>query len=146
MKNGYKTKAKHKYLTNKQIHEIEAAIYNDTLETLYKDVSETFEDSLPQETIKELVKEEEYIHIPEQEEFVITKSGRVYNIETVRSICPHYTGRDIRVYLKKTKREYPDLFKVAGWEYDTENILKDLKKNKQHVTVGESQKEYFDSL
>ena len=70
----------------------------------------------------------------------------VYNIETVRSICPHYTGRDIRVYLKKTKREYPDLFKVAGWEYDTENILKHLKKNKQHVTVGESQKEYFDSL
>jgi hypothetical protein len=128
------------------MHEIEAAIYNDTLETLYKDVSETFEDSLPEETIKKLVKEEEYIHIPEQEEFVITKSGKVYNIETVRCISPHYTGRNIRIYLKKTKREYPELFKLAGWEYDTENILKGLKKNNHHVTVGESQKEYFDKL
>jgi hypothetical protein len=146
MNNGYKTKGKHNYLTNKQIHEIEAAIYNDILETLYTDVSKTYKDSLPQETIKELVKEEEYIHIPEQEEFVLTKSGRVYNIQTVRSICPHFTGRDIRIYLKKRKREYPELFKVAGWEYNTEKILKGFKKNSYNITIGQSQKKYFETL
>ena len=146
MKNGYTTKGKKNYLTNRQIHEIEAAIYNDMLETLYTDVPKTYKDSLPQETIKELVKEEEYIHIPEQEEFVITKSGRVDNIQTVRGICPHYTGRDIRIYLKKRKREYPELFKAAGWEYDTEKILKGFKKNRYNITIGESQKKYFGSL
>jgi len=146
MNSGYKNKAKKSYLTQKEIYDIEVAIYNDMLETLYKDVPKTFQDGLSQETIKELVGEEEYIHIPEQEEFVLTKSGRVFNIETVKEIRPHFTGRNIRIYLKKRKREYPDLFKAAGWEYNTENILRLFRKNRWNITLGQTQVNFFKSL
>ena len=145
MKNG-RIQDKRLYLSNKQRDEIEAAIYNDTLETLYKDIPKTIEGFVPEEAIKELIGEEEYIHVPEQEEFILTRRGRIYNTERSKSVLIHYSGRNIRIYLKGKKREYPQLYEYAGWDYDPIEILKNFKKNKWKVSVQENYKTFFESL
>ena len=146
MSSGTKKKNKKDYLTDKEIYELENAIYNNMLETLYKDVPTTVEGYADQETIQALVGEEEYIHIPGQEEFILIKSGRIYNTERVKSVAIHYSGRNIRVYLKRKKKEYNSLYKDAGWEYDSIEILKTFKKNKWDVRVQENYTQFFESL
>ena len=146
MNSGTKRINKSDYLTDKEIYEIETAIYNNMLETLYKDVPKTVEGYADQETIKALVKEEEYVHIPGQEEFILTKSGRIYNTERIKSVAIHYSGRNIRVYLKGKKKEYNSLYKYAGWEYDSLEILKTFKKNKWDVRVQDNYRQFFESL
>lgn len=146
MKSGYQTKRRRDYLTDKEIYEIETAIYNNTLETLYKDVPKTNKGYVSQETIKELTKEEEYIHIPEQEEFILTQSGRVWNTERIATVTPNYSGRDIRIYCKRRKHQYKDLYKHAGWEYNPIDIIKNYKKNNWNISIIEQHKPFFESL
>lgn len=145
MKNG-RIQDKRLYLSNKQKDEIEAAIYNDTLETLYQGIPKTIEGFVSEEAIKELIGEEEYIHVPEQEEFILTRRGRIYNTERLKSVLIHYSGRNIRIYLKGKKREYPQLYEYAGWDYDPIKILKEFKKNKWEVRVQDNYKTFFESL
>ena len=52
MKNG-RIRDKRLYLTNKEKDEIEAAIYNDTLETLYQGIPKTIEEFVSEEIFME---------------------------------------------------------------------------------------------
>lgn len=126
---------KTKYITDKEVDDITAAIYNNTLETLYKGVSEDLEADLNPKAVKELFEDKgiEYLRIPELEEYIITRQGRVFNCKNVRYLKPVLTGSSMFVNIKGKRIPLQDAFEDNGWTYDEDEIVKNYRKNKWEV-------------
>ena len=127
---------KTRYLTDSEVDEITTAIYNDALETLYEDVSDTVDELYNPKVVKELFEDKgiEYFKIPEYDQFIITKEGRVFNSKTIHYIKPILTGSSIFVMLKSKRESFEDLFENHGWIYDQDAIIKNYKDNNWDIT------------
>ena len=134
------------YLTEQEIDEITAAIYNDTLETLYESVPETVEDDFNREVVKEVFKDEEYKRV-EDSEFVITRQGRIFNSKTIKFRRPSLTGSSLFFLRPNNKRvDMETFFEDNGWTFDLDEVVKRYKKKKWGITILNTGRSYFRSL
>jgi hypothetical protein len=139
MKNGY--------LTQQQIDDITAAIYNDNLETQYEDLPKDSIDGVSKEVMDDLSKGEEYIQVKGFPYYILTQTGQVINTRKPARITPSYGGRSIYIYISnKARVDFEDYFLEAGWEFDTKKILKNYKKYKWNIRLIGMGQTIFDQI
>jgi len=143
-----KYKQKDKYLSQKQIDNIEAAIYNDKLHELYKEVDDTPipKKLLTEDVKKNIIKGQRYAHIDGQEEYIILEDGRLINLENINQLQIQFTGVNLRGYAKKNRIVLHEEFAKNGWKYDRDNILRAYKKNKWKIYVNYASKSLYESI
>ena len=143
-----KYKQKDKYLSQKQIDNIEAAIYNDKLHELYKEVDNTPIPTklLTEDVKKNIIKGQRYAHIDGQEEYIILEDGRLINLENVNQLQLQFTGVNLRGYAKTKRIAIHEEFAKHGWKYNRNKILRAYKKNKWKIYVNYASKELYESI
>lgn len=121
-------------LSEKQLHEIEVAIYNDDNEALYKTLPNFNDTVFNQEVIKELVEKQPYYIIPEST-ILLRKDGLIINFKTLRTIKPQFTPRDIILNIKSKMIRMSDIFIINNWPWDREQVLRRYKSNNWKIGV-----------
>ena len=134
------------YITQSEIDKITVAIFNDNIETLYKDVPKVIESNFVTPELKEVIGELEYAHIEGMEHYIVIEDGRIINTQRITRMTTQWTGSEIRAYCTRKKVILEDEFIKNGWDYDTYKILKNYKVNKWPIRLGDPQREVFDNL
>ena len=127
-----------KYLTQNEIDNIEFRIYNNLPTLMDEDVSEVHEIGCNEEIAKELAKGIEYTVIEEDERYILTKQGRLFNTQRLNSIKPVALSEDLQYILANRFRlSYKENFERAGWEWDYKKILQAYRKNGWKIKLHE---------
>lgn len=120
---GYK-----RYVTDSEKEYIETLIYND------QDMSHIFETKefvlSPKNRNKLLLPDEQYEHIPEHPQYIVTDKGRLINIKTFKPSKPKVTRVNIHLSTGRYRNTVEKLFEEMGWEYDIEDIKNNYDKYK----------------
>ena len=132
------------YWSQKEIDDIECAIYNDVMPAIYEDISQDDDDGFDPQVIKELFKDKEYTKIPDTT-LVLSQDGRLFNYKTSRNIKPAWSGKNLFAVSKGKTVKYEDVFKEKGWEYNHHNITQGLLDRGFSLTVISGQEESFKS-
>jgi len=116
---GYK-----RYVTDNEIAYIETLIYND------RDMSHIFESKefvlSPKIRNKLLLPDEQYEHIPDHPQYIITNKGRLINIKSFRTSKAKVTRVNIHVSTGRYRNTVEKLFEEMGWEYNIDDIVNNL--------------------
>ena len=125
------------YLTDSEIDEATIAIYNDAIPAIYEDISDIMEELHNPKIVKELFEDKgiEYLRIPEAEEYIITRQGRVFNSKTVKYVKPVITGSGVFMNIRGKRQVFEQVFENHGWTFDYEDIVKNYKDNKWGAMV-----------
>jgi hypothetical protein len=125
------------YLTESEIDEATIAIYNDAIPAIYEDIPNTMEELHNPKVVKELFEDKgiEYLRIPENEEYLITKQGRVFNSKGIRFVKPVITGSTMFIHIRGKRRVFEELFENHGWTFDIEEVVNNYKNNKWDAMI-----------
>lgn len=134
------------YITQYEINKVTNAIFNDTLEALYKDIPKTIESNFITPELKEVIGELKYGHIEGLEQYIVIEDGRIINTSRVMRMTAQWTGTEIRTYCTKQKIVLEDEFLKNGWDYDVYTILKNYKVNRWAIRLGGTQRRVFEKL
>jgi len=117
------------FLTQKEIHEMEVAIYNDDNKTLLSLLPETVGKNSFQEQIKELIGEVQWTYLLEGQEYIVSQKGDVFHSRYKRLIKLNYSPLKVSVSLRGLYYNLKDVFDREGWKYDHKKISDYLYKH-----------------
>lgn len=133
------------YLSEQEIYEIEVAIYNDDHKALHKIVSKGDSDDDYEANIKELVKDQEYILIPETT-VLLRKDGRLINYKYLRSIKSVWTPNEFMFNpMPRRMYKFSEVYKENGWKFDHREITLNYKNNNWDVTTSRIYRPIFEN-
>lgn len=119
------------YLSDAEIDDITFKIYNDIPPSMDEDLSEDALFNFDEEVVKKLTKGEPYIRLEENPKYIITQSGRLLNVQRIKSIKPTALANDLFYLISGEIRvHFSQHFKKAGWEWDYKKILQNYVDNK----------------
>jgi hypothetical protein len=133
------------YLTDQEIDEITAAIYNDNNEALFKSLPEGPEDFNDGGIVKELAEGQEYYIIP-QSNIILRKDGRVFNVKFIRVLKPLWTPYDILAIVNGKQIRYSEIYKSQGWKFDQKEITQKYVNNKWEISVPKGYRQMYKEL
>lgn len=133
------------YLTDKELYDIEVAIYNDNNEALYKALPEGIEDENEEGIVKELAQGLEYYILPETH-LMLRQDGRLLNARFIRPVKPLWTPHDYIVNDNRGTMRYTTIYDKMGWKFNHREIAERFIKNKWPMSITTGYKEKYKEL
>ena len=133
------------YLTDQEIDEITAAIYNDDNSSLLKALPQGIEDYNEGVGVKELAEGQEYYIVP-QSNVMIRKDGRVLNVKFIRVLKPLWTPNDLLGIVNAQQLRFSEIYKSKGWEFNQKEICKRYAENKWGISISKGYREMYKEL
>jgi hypothetical protein len=133
------------YLTDQEIDEITAAIYNDDNSSLLKALPQGIEDYNEGVGVKELAEGQEYYIVP-QSNVMIRKDGRVLNVKFIRVLKPLWTPNDLLGIVNAQQLRFSEIYKSQHWEFDQKEISRTYASNKWGISITRGYKDVFNEL
>lgn len=116
-------------LSDKEIHEMEVAIYNDDNKTLFSLLPETVGKDSFQEEVKELIGEARWAPLKPGSAYIVSENGDVFHSKHKRPIKLNFSPIKMAVLIQGKYTDLIDVFVREGWDYDHKKVTDYLYKN-----------------
>lgn len=140
---GYKYNKKPIYVSEKEIFDIECAIYNDDNKALFKSLPKGVEDDNKTNIIEDLAKSQRYYVIPSTN-IMLREDGRLFNLKFIRPLKPLWTPHDIIINANGKQIRYSTIYEQEAWEFDHLQIVTRYIVNNWGISVTHGYHETFD--
>lgn len=122
------------YFTDKELYEIECAIYNDDNKALFKSLPEGIEDKNNGDVVKELAQGLEYFIVPETN-LMVRQDGRLLNAKFIRPVKPLWTPHDYIINDNRGTLRYTSIYEKMGWKFNHREIAERFINNKWPMSI-----------
>lgn len=132
------------YLTEKQLYDIQCAIYNDDNKALLKALPEVVDDKIEGEVFQFLTKDCNWAFIKDTE-YIITENGIVFHSRHQRILKIVFSAINLTVNIKGRSYNIKDIFQDNGWTYNRVKIIQYYRDNNYELHVPKLYKELYAS-
>jgi len=133
------------YLTDKQLYDIQCAIYNDDNKALLEALPQTVGDTFEGEIFETVTKDKRWTFIGDTE-YILTEDGLVFHSRFQRIIKIIFSPHRLYTTIKGTSYYLDEIFEEKGWPYDYNTILNFYKDKGYGMYVNKRYRKLYDTM